>query len=338
MATSAVQVLLTYELLEPILFGLSTKDLLFSQRVCKKWQAVIDNSTKLQQALFFKSIASTTPFIMPYWPAKLDFKFVVNPLLRALHINWGKQKIYPGETLLGSTRGPAILPPSMLAENASWRKMLPTQPASVPKNFKIFLWTLNWEVEKVLQHEDASDLVKAYAARFGNSEDWKWWDDVNEPVEQCYLGEIFERLDEKLKTVPDEFKDILVERTSVCGTAECECFVAGWPAERLRELRCADHPSHNLLYCRLADKDDYPALESNDELTEMIELAQQRRKAGRDTDSFLDQYTKHPPKWQAAGDRDSQSSCDDAEDFGGCMCGLGPDTAESGMISGKART
>lgn len=48
----------TIELLENILFNLSTQDLLRAQRVCHHWRSTIENSSPLQENLFFKPVAS----------------------------------------------------------------------------------------------------------------------------------------------------------------------------------------------------------------------------------------------------------------------------------------
>ncbi|KAK3684610.1 hypothetical protein LTR37_020110 [Vermiconidia calcicola] len=60
--TPASQVFSTTELLEAILLDLSIKNLLFAQGVCKKWKAVIDASSKLQEALFFKPVTDKVAF------------------------------------------------------------------------------------------------------------------------------------------------------------------------------------------------------------------------------------------------------------------------------------
>ena len=53
---ASAQVFDTTELLEMILYKLPIRDLLFAQRIAKQWKAVIDNSVKLQQALFFRPV------------------------------------------------------------------------------------------------------------------------------------------------------------------------------------------------------------------------------------------------------------------------------------------
>ena len=53
------RVLGTVELLENILLGLDIRTLLLSQRTNRHFKSVIDRSTKLQQALYFKLDAST---------------------------------------------------------------------------------------------------------------------------------------------------------------------------------------------------------------------------------------------------------------------------------------
>ncbi|KAK3623231.1 hypothetical protein LTR56_021711 [Elasticomyces elasticus] len=50
---AGLKVLSLPELLEPILLDLSTRDLLFAQKVCKTWHEVITSTPSLQKALFF---------------------------------------------------------------------------------------------------------------------------------------------------------------------------------------------------------------------------------------------------------------------------------------------
>ncbi|KAK4963628.1 hypothetical protein LTR10_001257 [Elasticomyces elasticus] len=50
---AATQVLGLPELVEIILLGLPTRDLLFAQKVCKTFKGVIDRSKSIQKALFF---------------------------------------------------------------------------------------------------------------------------------------------------------------------------------------------------------------------------------------------------------------------------------------------
>lgn len=59
-ASAAMQVFDTYELLEMILYELPTRDVVFAQKVSKQFKSVIENSTKLQRALFFRSISGGT--------------------------------------------------------------------------------------------------------------------------------------------------------------------------------------------------------------------------------------------------------------------------------------
>ncbi|KAK5677252.1 hypothetical protein LTS10_010441 [Elasticomyces elasticus] len=49
----AQQVLHLPELLENIFLSLPMKDLLFSQKVCRTWKAVVDTSPHIQEALFY---------------------------------------------------------------------------------------------------------------------------------------------------------------------------------------------------------------------------------------------------------------------------------------------
>ncbi|KAK3691902.1 hypothetical protein LTR37_018333 [Vermiconidia calcicola] len=75
MATPEIQIFDTVELLETILFELPTRDLLLSQRVNKRWAAVVRSSRKLQQALFFESVSKT--------PLTLDIASTANCSVRA---------------------------------------------------------------------------------------------------------------------------------------------------------------------------------------------------------------------------------------------------------------
>ncbi len=65
MSSAGEKVSDTYELLEMILVRSSTRDILLSQRVSKQWKEVIENSKKLQQALFMSPIEhSDGPFVL----------------------------------------------------------------------------------------------------------------------------------------------------------------------------------------------------------------------------------------------------------------------------------
>ena len=59
-ASAVIQVFGTVELLEAVLLLLPLKTLLLSQRVSQKWKAAISGSQKLQQALFYTPIESST--------------------------------------------------------------------------------------------------------------------------------------------------------------------------------------------------------------------------------------------------------------------------------------
>ena len=144
--TAATQVFDTTELLEMILYELPTKDLLFAQRISKQAKAVIDNSTKLQQALFFKPIQAG-PLKWCYTHKGATFNdgnsypvfigpVLQNPLLAPVfsilrrikskapfHV---KREIE--REMLDGTHGNGMKHPSWASPNASWRKMIPSQP------------------------------------------------------------------------------------------------------------------------------------------------------------------------------------------------------------------
>lgn len=78
-SVTAAKVFDVTELLEATLLELPSKDLLFAQKVCRRWKDVIDASTPIQKALFFKpgvatdapadAVQITRPFARPrtYW-------------------------------------------------------------------------------------------------------------------------------------------------------------------------------------------------------------------------------------------------------------------------------
>lgn len=61
----AAKVLETHELLEDILLRLPLRQLLLAQRVNKQFHAVIQDSLKINQALFLKPATTTT---VEWWP------------------------------------------------------------------------------------------------------------------------------------------------------------------------------------------------------------------------------------------------------------------------------
>jgi hypothetical protein len=122
----------TTELLEKILLRLPMRSLLHTQRVCKSWKQVITTSPSLQQALFFrakgqfprsnsedeKQEAELNPLLVWLFPpffethafyGWLSFRNLAQ--FNNMHFNF-----------TDSTRS------AVLRGDASWRKMLPTQP------------------------------------------------------------------------------------------------------------------------------------------------------------------------------------------------------------------
>lgn len=141
----------TAELLESILHELPTKDLLLAQAVSKHWKATIDNSPKLQRALFFKPV--DLELLAVKWDCKHDLMsfgscliwvtgingklrwttkdhrvlpVYRNPLLRDA-IEWLRNPLSKHEPnwLLRGGDGVSSLP-----ADGSWRRMLLTQPAT----------------------------------------------------------------------------------------------------------------------------------------------------------------------------------------------------------------
>jgi len=62
------EALSTIELLENILLNLPTQDLLRAQRVCHHWRSTIENSSPLQENLFFKPVASRITWLAEVSP------------------------------------------------------------------------------------------------------------------------------------------------------------------------------------------------------------------------------------------------------------------------------
>lgn len=145
---AATRVFGTFELLENILIRVSTKDLLHSQRVGKVWKGTIDNSPVLQRALFFLPVSKrvVTFTIKPLWYEKtlyganylewnlktwVEGECTVNPLFRQLFdiMSYVDRNHEVGvvETTLSDYIA-KHLPSGYSNRNASWRRMMPTQP------------------------------------------------------------------------------------------------------------------------------------------------------------------------------------------------------------------
>ncbi|KAK5719790.1 hypothetical protein LTR17_015161 [Elasticomyces elasticus] len=72
---AAHKVLSLPELLEPILLDLSTRDLLFAQKVCKTWHEIIASTPSVQKALFFRpsTEAEMHSISCPKWEDIVDW-------------------------------------------------------------------------------------------------------------------------------------------------------------------------------------------------------------------------------------------------------------------------
>ena len=137
---ASAQVFDTTELLEMILYKLPVKDLLFAQRVAKQWKAAIDNSVKLQQALFFRPVpVGPSPFVKVPNFATIDEhkKFrkqmrgqrgncMLNPLLKDVCINI--RRCHEERGLLKESIIERLPVESFWYEKASWKRMLFIQP------------------------------------------------------------------------------------------------------------------------------------------------------------------------------------------------------------------
>ncbi|KAK4615426.1 hypothetical protein CLAFUW4_09931 [Fulvia fulva] len=99
-----------FELAEAIFLELPMRDLLVHQRTCKQWQAVMLESSKLQEAMFFKP--ATTRALVIHEGRSINANSIIfsHPLIRSL--------VRPLEDPTGTLERP----------EASWRRQLITQP------------------------------------------------------------------------------------------------------------------------------------------------------------------------------------------------------------------
>ncbi|RMY13919.1 hypothetical protein D0867_07300 [Hortaea werneckii] len=123
----------TPELLEAILYQLPLRDLVRAQLVCRQWQTVIDHSKKLQRALYFEPVVWDLVALCKepggrmcydHWVQAGDSERCVtvyeNPILSLVM-----------KSLLPVTRTRSLLaqlPGCWQRREASWRRMLVTQP------------------------------------------------------------------------------------------------------------------------------------------------------------------------------------------------------------------
>ncbi|GAB1735258.1 hypothetical protein NU219Hw_g2901t1 [Hortaea werneckii] len=123
----------TLELLEGVLCKLPLQDLLRAQSVCKQWQMVIDRSKKLQRALYFEPVPRAPVAFCEEPAGCMSYSqwtragsnercvgILENPILSPLL-----------KSLLSVTRTRSLLaqlPGCWQRREASWRRMLVTQP------------------------------------------------------------------------------------------------------------------------------------------------------------------------------------------------------------------
>ena len=125
---AAAKVFSTFELHEAILFELGTRDLLFAQRVSKEWHILIKNSNKIQRALFLKALLSRALDISE--AEKQYGTLVKNPLLEPIFELLQDMEFVGVESVARRLSNEDIIHQSWDAPGASWRRMLPTQPAT----------------------------------------------------------------------------------------------------------------------------------------------------------------------------------------------------------------
>ncbi|KAK8431606.1 hypothetical protein IWX49DRAFT_576863 [Phyllosticta citricarpa] len=114
------------DLLERILLSCPVATILHSQRVSRVWKIIISSSCPLQQALFFRpEPRQSNSFESTRWKT--------NPLLKAAFPAWFveiRHRYYmPGIKAFDETDWADEQIQALTRAEASWRKMLPTQPA-----------------------------------------------------------------------------------------------------------------------------------------------------------------------------------------------------------------
>lgn len=156
MSSRPAQVFAIPELLENILIYLPMRDLLLAQSISRTFHTAIHNIPSLQEKLFFRARRVRA--------GDNDKIRDVNPMLHPDHAPWFNATLYvahgPGQSVvsLKASEDNCLIRledrpdnsnkrlQSFLRKEASWRRMLPTQPP--PKSV--------WLVQKAL---DAMDLV-----------------------------------------------------------------------------------------------------------------------------------------------------------------------------------
>jgi hypothetical protein len=156
----ATRVFAVTELAEAIFLELPVRQILVNvQRVCRQWKAVVDGSTPLQQALFFKP-TTTEPLSLvenrqfPYWESK-NFK-TADPggTERKRHLAELPvitQIVHDHQELLKIT--------ALSYPNASWRRMLLTQPPINTCNVSIWQFSGGEKTLIISKKESRSGLL-----------------------------------------------------------------------------------------------------------------------------------------------------------------------------------
>jgi hypothetical protein len=144
--TATDQVFLVPELLESILLHLPLQDLLVNaQRINHTWNAIIQNSKRLQEVLFFeatslKHIGKTpefNPLLVQAFPPWFSISSSGNGWA-----NWNWRKY--SESL--DANSSEAKKEAYGRKEASWRRMLPIQPAS--RKLKVVMHSYSWVEEE----------------------------------------------------------------------------------------------------------------------------------------------------------------------------------------------
>jgi hypothetical protein len=200
----------TAELLEAVLFQLPIRDLLFAQKVCREWKQAIDASPKLQEALFFRSVLVSPVSRRDTYKTETVCNPLLEPLFRAMPIDLPVQNSLlafsptPPRGPLGweSVWGiPLTLHESWQPETASWRNMIPKQPAATGM---FFLCTDLGPrmIEEELRTTDADATTKAFAARYPWDSNRRKWTNWGTDLCHVRVGEILGTLEGQLQHYP----------------------------------------------------------------------------------------------------------------------------------------
>ena len=163
-------------------------DLLQAQRVSKAWQGTIKSSPKLQQALFFESVPADTTKTFFVWD-------IYNPQLRSLlaepreHEGRKFSQYMRRQDIVQNPLWKVVFPrkPSPKQEaidrpEASWRRMLLSQPATQISSFKL------GEIVRIGDLRTREHAKRFFKFKWGRMEGWR---------QVKYASEVYDAMNDK---------------------------------------------------------------------------------------------------------------------------------------------